>query len=294
LGRPGKIQSGDFSIFNGKYSKFVMKGIRIGCETYTWQMPGEQYKGKLDHIMKVCEQAGFQGIEPETSFLRHLEDPILMQETLLKYNMEFAVLCVVEDWWHPKETIEERKRAEKWIRYLSHFPETMLLLVQMPGKDRKNLVERQNNLLNCVNAFSKRAKAEGIQCSYHPNSPQGSVFRTASDYEILLQGLNHDVVGYCPDVGHIAKGGMDPLEICKKYRPLINLVHYKDMYTNGRWALTGEGDIDFKSITTYLKETGYQGWIIMEDECDDAITDPDGVTLKDETFIRDFILDWIK
>ena len=262
-----------------------MTKIKLACETYTWQMPGEQYKGKLDHIMDVCSKAGFKGIEPESSFLRHLEDPILMQETLDKYNMDFAVLVVVEDWLHPHETEEEKTRADKWIDYLGHFPATILATVQMPKNDRTNLHERQLNMISCVNDFSRRASDKGIICTNHPNSPEGSVFRIESDYEILLEGLDSEATGYCPDVGHIAKGGMDPLSIVKKYRSVVNCVHYKDMYDDGRWAQTGEGCIDFVGITNYLKETDFEGWIVMEDEADQAITDPDGVTVKDGIYI---------
>ena len=43
-----------------------MSPIRIGCQFYTWQMSGEPYVGKLPHILKVVEAAGFTGIEPET------------------------------------------------------------------------------------------------------------------------------------------------------------------------------------------------------------------------------------
>ncbi|NND07941.1 MAG: sugar phosphate isomerase/epimerase [Saprospiraceae bacterium] len=259
----------------------MSSSIKIGCETYTWQMPGEQYKGKLEHIMEICAKAGFAGIEPETSFMHHLEDPVLMQEVLHKYELDLAALVVVEDWLMPDETAEERERADKWIQFMSHFPDAILLLVQMPGEDRKNLRLRQNNLLSCVNAFATRAEEKGIICSYHPNSPEGSIYRTAEDYEILLAGLDEEVIGYCPDVGHMAKGGMDPEEIMRKYRSHINLVHYKDMYADGRWAPTGKGTIDFGGITQYLLDTDYQGWIIMEDECDESISDPDGVTMDD-------------
>lgn len=262
-----------------------MSKIKLACETYTWQMPGEQYKGKLEHIMTICRDAGFTGIEPESSFLRHLEDPVKMKEALDEYGMEFAVLVVVEDWLHPKETEEERQRADKWIEYLSHFPGTILATVQMPQADRTNLHERQLNMIDCVNAFSRRAAEKGIVCTNHPNSPEGSVFRIESDYEILLEGLDTDATGYCPDVGHIAKGGMDPLLIVKKYRSVVNCIHYKDMFDDGRWALTAEGSIDFVGITNYLKETDFEGWIVMEDECDEAITDPDGVTAKDGVYI---------
>ena len=266
-----------------------MSKIKLACETYTWQMPGEQYKGKLEHIMEVCSRSGFIGIEPETSFLQHLADPVLMKETLDQYQMELAVLCVVEDWLTPTETADERARADGWIEYLAYFPNTMLLMVQMPGKDRSNLKERQQNMLKCVNAFAQRATDQGIVCSYHPNSPAGSVFRTEEDYKILLNGLDEKTIGYCPDVGHIAKGGMDPVEIMRIYRSQINLVHYKDMYADGRWAKTGEGDIDFENITRELKESGYEGWIIMEDECDECITNPDEVTIQDGIWVNEFL-----
>ena len=259
--------------------------IKLACETYTWQMPGEQYKGKLEHIMDICEQAGFEGIEPETSFFHHLSDPILMKEALNKYNLSLAALCYVEDWLHPEETEAEKTRADKWIDFLSHFPETVLLTVQMPQADRANLGERQKNMISCVNNLCRRASEKGIICSNHPNSPSGSVFRIASDYEILIEGLD-EVVGYCPDLGHIAKSGMDPLSIVTKYRDRINLMHYKDMYDDGRWAATGEGTIAFDQVTKYLKETNYEGWIIMEDECDEAITNPDELTLRDGIYIE--------
>jgi inosose dehydratase len=266
-----------------------MANIKLACETYTWQMPGEQYKGKLDHIMGIANKAGFKGIEPETSFFGELSDPAKMKETLDKHGLELAALCHVEDWLNPKETDDEKANADKWLEYLSYFPDTIYLLVQMPGKDRKNLEERQRNLLSCVNAIAERAADAGITCSYHPNSPEGSIYRTYEDYKILLNGLNSTLIGYTPDVGHIAKAGMDPIEIVKEYRSLINLIHFKDMFADGRWAPTGEGIIDFHDITHYLLDTYYKGWIIMEDEADKAITDPDSVTLEDGVYINEHI-----
>ncbi|MCB0688869.1 MAG: sugar phosphate isomerase/epimerase, partial [Saprospiraceae bacterium] len=140
--------------------------IKIGCETYTWQMPGEEYKGKLEHIMSICQKAGFKGIEPETSFLQHLSDPESMLAALQKYNLELSVLCIVEDWLHPKETEEEFERSKGWIEFLSHFPDTILLLVQMPQTNRDDLRTRQNNCIRCVNEIARRATDQGIVCSY--------------------------------------------------------------------------------------------------------------------------------
>lgn len=263
-----------------------MSRIKLACETYTWVMPGdEQYKHKLDHIMEICAKADFDGIEPDNSFMSLHTDPVKMQEELDKSGLEFAALAYVEDWLHPQETEEERTRADQWIDYLSHFPDTIFLNVQMPQQNRDNLSERQQNMIRCVNDLTRRAAEKGIVCSNHPNSPAGSVFRIASDYEVLLEGLDLEACGYCPDVGHIAKGGMNPLHILQQYRSAINLVHYKDMHNNGEWAATGEGDIDLAGITKYLLQTDYHGWIVMEDECDEAITNPDWLTIRDGVHI---------
>ena len=266
-----------------------MSKIKLACETYTWQMPGEQYKGKLEHIMEVSSRGGFKGIEPDSSFLHHLSDPALMKAALSKYELELAVFCYVEDWRSPTETVEERKRADDWIKFMQHFPDTIFLLVQMPGKDRDNLKERQMNLLSCVNAIAKRAASKGIECSYHPNSPLGSVYRTEEDYKILLNGLDSSVIKYTPDLGHIAKAGMDPMSIVKQYKDLVNCIHYKDMYENRDWAPMGEGIIDFIGMTNFLKSIDFSGWIVVEDECDMAITDPDSVVLKDGLYNKKVI-----
>src|SRR5690606_22194879 len=127
-----------------------MTKIKLACETYTWQMPDEQNKGQLEHIMEIASRAGLKGIEPDSSFLHHLSDPALMKAALQQYNLELAVFCYVEDWRHPKETTEERQRADAWLKFMEHFPDTIFLMVQMPGKDRENLEERQQNLLSCV------------------------------------------------------------------------------------------------------------------------------------------------
>lgn len=266
-----------------------MPKIRLACETYTWQMPGEQYKGRLEHIMEVASRAGYTGIEPDASFLHHLSDPALMKQALQKYALELAVFVYVEDWLHPTETAGERKRADEWIKFMEHFSDTIFLLVQMPGKDRNNLAERQRNLLSCVNAIAKRAADRGIICSYHPNSPEGSVYRTEEDYKILLNGLDRSVIKYTPDLGHIARGGMDPLTIVKQYHELVNCVHFKDMHADGTWAPMGEGVIDFVGTTSYLKSIGFEGWIVVEDECDQAITDPDSVAMQDGLYNKKVI-----
>lgn len=263
--------------------------IRFGCQTYTWLMSGDAYKGRIPHILEVAKCAGFAGLEPEVVMLGDLSDPVRAKEAVAAAGIELGAICLVEDWRHARETAAEQDRANHYIEFLQHFPGTMFVLCQMPGADRVELRQRQSNALACVNAIAQRACASGISCTYHPNSPPGSVFRSAEDYEVLVQGLRHDVIGYAPVSGHIARGGMDPLQVVKQYRQVINHVHFKDMFSDSRWAPMGQGVIDFAGIVGHLRQTDYSGWIMVEDECAHAETNPDEATMANGRFVNEVL-----
>lgn len=50
----------------------------------------------------------------------------------------------------------------------------------------------------------------------------------------------------------------------------------------------GEGVIDLVSTTNYLKSIDNEGWIVVEDECGKAITDPDSVAVENGYFIKKY------
>jgi inosose dehydratase len=264
-----------------------MSQIQFGCQFYTWQMSGDRYVGKLPHILSVVDQAGFAGIEPETCMLgAYYVDPLALKDALDQYGLQLGAITLVCDWAGPVETDKEKGEAERLFRYMEAFPGTHLMLCQMPGQDRANLRQRQQNAIACVNAVATRAADRGIVSSFHPNSPPGSVFRVQEDYQILLNGLDGRVVGYAPDTGHIAKGGIDVMRLLKTYRSTIVHVHFKDITATGEWAAMGAGVIDFPRVVTMLRDTGYTGWIMIEEESEAAEREPDVATLQNGAYLR--------
>lgn len=262
-----------------------MSKIQIGCQTYTWQMSYDKYSDAIDHILDVLSGAGFAGIEAEVCMLgRYKTEPEKLAAALAQRNVKLAAICLVCDWLSVGETAAERAEADRVIAYLKHFPGTMLALCQMPGKDRADLEVRQRNCLRACNDIARRAADAGVQSAFHPNSPPGSVFRTADDYERCVAGMDSSVLGFAPDAGHIANGGMDVVDIFRRYAPLIRHVHYKDRAAAGGWALMGQGVIDFTTVTSDLRKAGYQGWIMVEDESPLAEHDPDAATRHNGTY----------
>lgn len=265
--------------------------FKFGAEVYTWFMKenGQAYSNQLGHMIDVSAQAGFVGIEPIHSWMGDLSDPDRLADKLNSAGIELAAIALVLPWNHPEETEQERKESDQTIELLKRFPGAVLCTVQMP-EGRHDLEQRRRNLIANLNTVSRRAAAVGVTSSFHPNSPESSTNRTEEDYTIILEGLDASVTGWTPDVGHIVNGGMDPLDKMKQYASLINHVHFKDWDGQPEFALMGEGKIDFTSITQWLIDQKYDGWILCEDEAEKAIDDPDGVTMHDGQWIKDTLL----
>ncbi|HTO03007.1 MAG TPA: sugar phosphate isomerase/epimerase family protein [Opitutus sp.] len=250
---------------------------------------GRTHAGKLDHMIEVTARAGFTGIEPIHGWMGELADPVKLRDCLQKNGVELAAIALALPWNGSEETAHERAEADRAIALLKEFPGALLCTVQLPS-GRHDLETRRLNLVANVNTVSRRAVDAGVPCSYHPNSPHASTNRTAEDYAVILEKLDSRVTGWTPDVGHMANGGMDPLEMMKRYASLINLVHFKDWNGAPEFSLMGQGKVDFVSITRWLVDQRYSGWIICEDEGPQALDDPDGVTLHDGRWIAETLL----
>jgi inosose dehydratase len=265
--------------------------MKFGCHGYTWQLSYETQSDNLPHIMDVIAESGFKGLDTQVVMLgRFYNEPLLLKEELERRNLELAALTLSLEWLHAGETEEERRTADYFVEYLGHFPNALLNVVQKPGDNRENLHQRQHNVLKCVNDLARRAMDKGIITAFHPNSPPGSVFRNEEDYKIMFEGLDSNVIGYTPDAGHIACGGMDVADVYETYRSFIKHVHFKDASTDYVWKAMGEGVIDFPRIVRNLRDTGYSGWIMVEEESEKAVADPDSAMMENSKYIKDQLI----
>jgi len=250
-------------------------------------MSYEKYAGKMEHIVDITSRGGMQAVEAEICMLKeYFDTPAKLQKIFVEKNIEFGALCLVCDWLNPNETDEEKYLADKAVKYMRYFPDAIFALCQMPQKDRVNLAERQKNALSCINNVAKRAHDAGIICAFHPNSPIGSVFRIYDDYKLMLDGLDSRYVGFVPDSGHIIKGGINVYDIFTDYISVVKHVHFKDIDTDGKWRIMGEGITDFSEIIKTLKHGGYNGYIMIEDESEEAEIDPDAAALKNAEYVN--------
>jgi inosose dehydratase len=79
-------------------------------------------------------------------------------------------------------------------------------------------------------------------------------------------------VYFLADIGHIAAGGADPIEVCRTYRQRLIAVHLKDFSPRPCPAKGikagnlpfGEGIVNMAGVVDLLERTRFTGWVLGE------------------------------
>lgn len=268
--------------------------LRYACQTYSWQMSLPTYSGRIEHMVATAAAAGFAGFEPELVMLGTAWSPASLRDVLHRHGVDLAALVLAEPWRDGVETAQERADADRVIEAVAGIEGAKIVLCPLPGPDRTGpdgssvhdaeLLRRQRDTMSCMTSVAERARDAGVQSTFHPNSPPGSLFRTAEDYQRMAD-LLPETIGYTGDLGHIAKGGMDPLTVLVQWRDRLDHLHVKDLGADGQWAETGEGVVDVVAVLDFLVRTDYSGWVTFEDESPQAERDPDTAAANNGRYV---------
>lgn len=160
----------------------------------------------------------------------------------------------------------------------------VVVLAAATGSDgydsRPTLDDRQwATLLSNLDRLSHIAERAGLLAVLHPHV--GTMVETRADVDRVLAG---SAIPLCLDTGHLLIGGTDPLELAKAVPTRIKHTHLKDVdaalaakvqsgdisYTDavraGMYTPLGTGDIDIAGIISVLRDNGFDGWFVMEQD----------------------------
>jgi inosose dehydratase len=125
----------------------------------------------------------------------------------------------------------------------------------------------------------------GLRLVVHPH--QGTLIERADDVDRLASLID---VGWCLDPGHLALGGYDPRAFMERHGHRVEHVHLKDIDLGvarrlnageltlmgavqaGLFVPLGDGDAGIADVVALLDARGYDGWMVLEQDC--AIAGP--------------------
>ncbi|MDO9397362.1 MAG: TIM barrel protein, partial [Herbiconiux sp.] len=123
--------------------------LRYACQTYSWQMSLDTWRGRVGHLVDVVADAGFAGFEPELVMLGEPWSADSLRRELDRHDgLSLAALVVAEDWLGETgiETDEERARADRAVEAAAALG-ARLVLVPLPGADRRDLDVRRRHIM---------------------------------------------------------------------------------------------------------------------------------------------------
>lgn len=138
-----------------------------------------------------------------------------------------------------------------------------------------------------VDELDELVAGHGLTLAIHPHV--GTLIETRADVERLLAATT---AGWCFDTGHLLIGGVDPAAFAREHADRIVHVHLKDVdaavaarlnagelslleaVRSGLFRALGEGDAGIEAALRHLDESGYERWLVLEQDTALAGTEP--------------------
>jgi inosose dehydratase len=147
----------------------------------------------------------------------------------------------------------------------------------------------------------ERCRARGHEPTFHHHT--ATYVEAVWEIERVLELSD---VGLCLDTGHLIVGGGDPLTGLRDWSSRINHLHVKDVrraviekivaertpyeaiWSQKAFCVFGEGDIDLDGVLDHVKQSGFDGWLVVEQDIFPDPEDPDRC-IVDQRANREFL-----
>ncbi len=131
------------------------------------------------------------------------------------------------------------------------------------------------------------ARALGLRSVFHHHA--GTFVETPREVAHLLEITDPRLLGVCLDTGHYAYGGGDPVTFARTHASRIRHLHLKDVQPavlaevrrdkipyldairRGVFCELGAGCVDFPGVIGALRNAGFDGWAVFEQDVDPAL-----------------------
>ncbi len=292
-----------------------MKGVKIACGEITWiefTPQGITWKAPEEEVLDQIAKAGYEGVPVGPHGGRTPQESVAL---LAKHGLKPAPGYLGAAFWDKgkqKQILEQAKSLAKFTREIGCAElyvaaEGFNNYTTARGKTRNQVAANVrpedamtaaewSQFADTLNQVGEITLKEGVKSCFHNHV--GSTVETRAEIDRLFSMVDRSLVFQGPDIGHLAWGGVDPVQFCRDYADSIKTMHIKDINpavmkegvekawdyatfsAHGIFAELGEGMVDFASIFRILKDAGFQGWVVVETDVTTKPTPLESATIS--------------
>jgi inosose dehydratase len=270
--------------------------MRLGTAPITWgvcELDDWGVRLPSARVLDEMAELGYEGTELGPWGYLPKEAAALERELRQRHLALAGAFCPV--------TLHDPARYEQQVAYametsrlLADLGAPVLVLAEAGGRERERIAGRVRpddphfsdqewqRFAEGANEIARRAKELGLACAFHPHA--GTYVETPTEIDELLGRTDASLVGLCLDTGHVYYGGGDPVALARRDPKRVRHVHLKDVYRDRYqraldreldfvaavgedvFAPVGAGSLDMAGVLGTLRDTGFAGWLIVEQD----------------------------
>jgi len=273
--------------------------IKIGNAPCSWgvEFADDPRNPPWLRVLDDCKAAGYDGIElGPIGFMP--EDPNVLGDALAVRKLQLIGGVVFRPFHDAGKWDEVQDAARRTCKSLvAHGAQHLVLIDSIsprraPTAGRPDEAEQMSksewrDFVGRFRDIARMGHAEfGLTVSLHPHAAGFMDFETEIDR--LLADIDGELLNLCLDTGHSHYAGFDPVTFMKRHRERLAYVHFKDIDPNvradviarrtgfyeacgqGIFCNLGKGMTNFEAVRQVLRDTGFDGWCTVEQDCDPA------------------------
>ena len=224
--------------------------------------------GSTETAVREIAAAGYGGVEIFDGDLRQYEGrPDDLRRLLDDAGVSLVAVYSGANFVYRDILEDEFWRIETAARLAATFGATSLVVGGGAKRANGTTDADYDRLAEGLDRVVDIAERHGLQASYHPH-----LTTIVEGPDQVDRILSMSRIGFCPDTGHLAAGGGDPVELIRRNADRVTHVHLKD-FTPEPFGFhpLGRGGVDIPGVIRVLQGAGYDGWATVElDEYDGA------------------------
>lgn len=233
--------------------------VHLGCQTNAWAIDPRDFGHVLAIIRKVKDY-GYEGFETGFANVQgQFGDAAGAKAMLDAIGLKFIGVHIFLGRYDAATHVAPAELYERVAAGGAKLGAERLILSGTPPEDEAGR-KRKAEALNRAGEVAQRV---GLKLAYHNHGPEFASH--GEEIEFLLRETDPARVWFLMDAGHAFRAGADiPAFIRKHYARLTGL-HIRDS-KDGKETALGTGDFPLEGVAAAIRETGWRGWVINEEE----------------------------
>jgi inosose dehydratase len=233
--------------------------VHPGCQTNAWLVDPSDYSSVLAVIEKL-KAWGYEGFETGFANVQgQFEHAADAKAKIDAVGIKFFGVHIFLAQYDTETGIAPADLYQRVATGGARLGAERLILSGAPGGGEDGW-KRKAGALNRAGEFAAKS---GLKLAYHNHSPEFE--NNGAEIEFLLCETDPAKVWFLLDAGHAFRAGADVPGFVRKHFQRLAGLHLRD-FKNGEQVPLGAGDFPLLAVADAIRQTGWNGWVLNEEE----------------------------